>query len=152
MDSDKRFRELIDKSFTGEISERERQLLHVHIRKCDDCKHYMELTARTIHGLREFAFVSESDSNAKVREILAHRTETMRQHHVLVKVRAAFGVALSLSFVGSALMYQVAKVLAVPTHFDTSQIQASVLFFWLLPSVCAAFCTLAATGENRDIA
>ena len=54
--------------------------------------------------------------------------------------------------VGSALAYQLAKLLAVPMHFNTTQIQAGVLIFWLLPSICAALCLLAAPGENRGIA
>jgi len=82
MEGDKRFRELIDRSFVEEVSEGERQLIHDHIRDCDGCKRYLELTARTIRGLREFTFTSEPDSNAQVREILAHHTETMRQHNV----------------------------------------------------------------------
>jgi hypothetical protein len=152
MESDKRFRELIDRSFAEEISEGERQLIRDHIRDCDGCKRYVELTARTIRGVREFTFVSEPDSNAQVREILAHHTGTMRQHDVQFKIWAAFAVALSMSFVGSALVYQVTKRLAVPMHFDTAQVQAGVLVFWLLPSLCAALCLLAASGENRGIA
>jgi hypothetical protein len=152
MEGDKRFRELIDRSFAEEISEGERQLIRDHIRDCDGCKRYVELTARTIRGLREFTFVSGPDSNAQVREILAHHTETMRQHNVQFKVWAAFAVALLMSFVGSALVYQVARLLAVPMHFDTSQVQPGVLIFWLLPSLCSALCLLAAPGENRGIA
>lgn len=152
MDSDKRFRELIDRSFAGEISERERQLLQAHIRDCDDCNHYMELTARTIRGLREFAFATGLESHVRVRDILAHHTETMRQHHVQLKVRTAFAVTLSMSLVGSLLACWGARLLAVQMHFSIAQVQAGVLFFWLLPSVCAAFCTLVASGENRDIA
>ena len=152
MVDDSRFRELIDRSFAEEVSEEERQVIHDHIRKCDGCKRYIELTARTIQGLREFTFVIEPDSNAKVREILAHHTGTMRQHNVQFKIWAAFVVALSMSFVGSALAYQVAKLLAVPMHFNTTQIQAGVLVFWLLPSICAALCLLTAPGENRGIA
>ena len=86
MEGDKRFRELIDRSLVEEVSEGERQLIHDHIRDCDGCKRYLELTARTIRGLREFTFTSEPDSNAQVREILAHHTETMRQHNVQFKV------------------------------------------------------------------
>ncbi len=86
LECDKRFRELIDRSFVEEVSEGERQLIHDHIRDCDGCKRYVELTARTIRGLREFTFTSEPDSNAQVREILAHHTETMRQHNVQFKV------------------------------------------------------------------
>jgi hypothetical protein len=152
MEGDKRFRELIDRSFAEEISEGERQLIRDHIRDCDGCKRYAELTARTIRGLREFTFVSGPDSNAQVREILAHHTGTMRQHNVQFKIWAAFAVALLMSFVGSALVYQVAGLLAVPMHFDTAQVQAGVLIFWLLPSLCSALRLLAAPGENRGIA
>lgn len=152
MECDKRFRELIDRSFVEEVSEGERRLMHDHIRDCDGCKRYVELTARTIRGLREFTFTSEPDSSAQVREILAHHTEAMRQHNVRIKIWAAFAVALSMSFVGSALVYQMAKRLAVPMHFDTAQVQAGVLVFWLLPSFCAALCLLAARSENRGIA
>ena len=152
MECDKRFRELIDRSFVEEVSEGERRLMHDHIRDCDGCKRYVELTSRTIRGLREFTFTSEPDSSAQVREILAHHTGTMRPHNVQFKIWAAFAVALSMSFVGSALVYQMAKRLAVPMHFDTAQVQAGVLVFWLLPSFCAALCLLAARGENRGIA
>ena len=152
LECDKRFRELIDRSFVEEVSEGERRLMHDHIRDCDGCKRYVELTARTIRGLREFTFNSEPDSSAQVLKILAHYTGTMRQHNVQFKIWAAFAAALSMSIVGSALVYQVAKLLAAPMHFDTAQVQAGVLVFWLLPSFCSALCLLAAPGENRGIA
>jgi hypothetical protein len=152
MECDKKFRELIDRSFVEEVSEGERQLIHDHIRDCDGCKRYVELTARTIRGLREFTFTSEADSNAQVREMLAHHTGTIRQHNVQLKIWAAFAVALSMSIVGSAFVYQVAKFLAAPMHFDIAQVQAGVLVFWLLPSFCSALFLLAAPGENRGIA
>jgi hypothetical protein len=152
LECDKRFRELIDRSFVEEVAEGERQLIHDHIRGCDGCQRYVELTARTIRGLREFTFTSEPDSNAKVREILAHHTGTMRQHNLQLRIWAAFAVALSMSFVGSALAYQVAKLLAVPMHFDTVRVQAGVLVFWLLPSFCSALWLLAAPRQNRGIA
>jgi predicted anti-sigma-YlaC factor YlaD len=152
MEHDQRFRDLIDRSFVEEVSEGERQLIHDHIRDCDGCKRYLELTARTIRGFREFAFTSEPDSNAQVREILAQHSETMRRHRVQFKVWAAFAVALLMSIVGSALVYQLARLLTVPMHFDTTQLQAGVLIFWLLPSFCAALRLLAAPGQNRGIA
>src|SRR5436305_14928070 len=147
MEGDKRFRELIDRSFVEEVSESEIQLTHAHIRDSDGCKRYLELTARTIRGLREFTFTSEPDSNAQAREILAHHTETMRQHNVQFKIWAAFAVALLMAFVGSAPVYQVAILLAVPVHFATSQVQPGVLIFWLLPSLYSACCLLAAPGS-----
>jgi predicted anti-sigma-YlaC factor YlaD len=154
LECNKKFRELIDRSFVEaeEVSEVERQLIHDHLRDCDGCKRYLEITARTIRGLREFTFTSEPDSQARVLELLAHHTGTTRQPNVQYKIWAAFAVALLLSFVGSALVYQMARRLAVPMHFDTAQVQAGVLVFWLLPSFCAALCLLAARGENRGIA
>jgi hypothetical protein len=157
LDCDKKFRELIDRSFVEEVSEGERRLMHDHIRDCDGCKRYVELTARTIRGLREFTFASELDSIAQVREILANHTQTMRhqtmrQHNVQFRVWAAFAAALSMSFVGSTLVYLAVKFLAVPMHFDTVQVEAGVLVFWLLPSLCSALCLLGARGENRGIA
>src|SRR6476660_8459038 len=100
MEGDKRFRELIDRSFVEEVSEGERRLMHDHIRDCDGCKRYVELTARTIRGLREFTFPSEADSSAQFFENLGGPTETMRQHNVQFRIWAAFAVALSLSIVG----------------------------------------------------
>ena len=152
LECNKKFRELIDRSFAEEVSEGERQLIHDHIRACDGCQRYLELTARTIRGLREFTFASESDSKARNLELLAHHTGTMPRHNMQFKTWAAFAVALLLSFVGSALVYQVAGLLAVPMHFGTAQVQAGVLIFWLLPSFCSALCLLAVRGENRGIA
>src|SRR5258708_34181461 len=97
MEGDKRFRELIDRSFVEEVSEGERQLIHDHIRDCDGCKRYLEITARTIRGLREFTFTSEPDSKAQVRAILAHHTETSRQHNVHFKVLPTLVVAVTNS-------------------------------------------------------
>ena len=152
MEGEKKFRELINRSFVEEISEGERQLIHEHIRDCDGCKRYLELTGRTIRGLQEFTATSDPDSNARVLEMLAHHAESMRQHKVRFKVWAAFAVAISLSIVGSALVYQGARLLTVPMHFDTAQVQAGVLVFWLLPSLCAASGLLAARGGKRGIA
>jgi hypothetical protein len=152
VECDKKFRDLIDRSFVEEVSEGERRLMHDHIRDCDGCKRYVELTGRTLRGLREFTFTTEPDSSAQVLEILAHHNGTMRQHNVQFKIWAAFAVALSMSIVGSALVYQVAKLLTVPMHFDTAQVQAGVLVFWLLPSFCSALYLLAARSENRGIA
>ena len=148
---DKKFRELIDRSFVEEVSEGERQLIHEHMRDCDGCKRYVELTARTIRGLREFTFAREPDSTARVHEILAHHTGAMGEHNLQAENWAAFAGALTMSFAGSALVYLMAKRLAVPMHFDTAEVQAVVLVFWLLPSFCSALCALAAR-ENRGIA
>jgi len=152
MECDRKLRELIDRSFAEKISESERQIIHDHIRDCDGCKRYVELTARTIRGLREFTFRSEADSSVRVLEILAHHTEATRQHNVQFRIWAAFAVALLMSIVGSALVYHLARFLAAPMHFENAQVQAGVLVFWLLPSFCAALCLLAAPRENRGIA
>jgi predicted anti-sigma-YlaC factor YlaD len=152
MQCDNRLRELIDRSFAEEISEAERQLIDRHLRDCDGCQRYVALTARTLRGLREFTFTSETDSSARVFEILAHHTGTTRQPHVQFKIWAAFAAAISMSVVGSVLVYQLARFLAAPMHFGNPQLQAGVLIFWLLPSLCAALCMLAAPRQKKGIA
>jgi predicted anti-sigma-YlaC factor YlaD len=152
MECDERLRELIDRSFAEVVSVGERRLIDEHVRDCDGCKRYVELTARTIRGLREFTFTSEADSSAQVLAMLAHDTGTMRRQNAPLKIWAAFAVALSMSIVGSALVYEAAKFVAAPMHFDTAQVQAGVLVFWLLPSFCSALWIFAARGEKRGIA
>lgn len=84
--------------------------------------------------------------------ILAHDAGTARRQNAQVKIWAAFAVALAMSIVGSALVYQAARVVAAPMHFDNAQVEAGVLVFWLLPSICAALCIFAARGEKRGMA
>jgi Putative zinc-finger len=163
IDHHESFQRMIDESLAGAISAEKEQSLREHLSTCAPCKEYLSASNRVIAGLSGFSFEVNPTLNARVlaslrlqaeqdREILAHHTGTMRQHNVQFKNWAAFAVALSMSFVGSALVYQMATRLAVPMHFDTAQVQAGVLVFWLLPSFCAALCLLAAPGENRGIA
>ena len=163
IDHHKSFQRMIDESLAGAISAEREQSLREHLYTCAPCKEYLCASNRVIAGLGGFSFEVNPTLNARVlaalklraqqvREIPAHHTGTMRQHNVQFRNWAAFAVALSMSIVGSALVYQVAKLLTVPMHFDTAQVQAGVLVFWLLPSFCAALCPLAAPSENRGIA
>jgi hypothetical protein len=163
IDHHESFQRMIDESLAGVLSAEKEQSLREHLSTCAPCKEYLSASNRVIAGLSGFSFEVNPTLNARVlaalrlqaeqvREALAHHTGTMRQHNVQFKNWAAFAVALSMSFVGSALVYQVAKLLTVPMHFDTAQVQAGVLVFWLLPSFCSALCLLAAPSENRGIA
>ena len=163
LDDHESFRRMIDQSLAGAISAAKEQSLREHLSTCAPCKEYLSASNRVIAGLSGFSFEVNPGLNARVlaalrlqaeegRGILARDTGTMRQHSVPFKNWAAFAVALSMSFVGSGLVYQMAERLAVPMHFVSAQVQAGVLVFWLLPSLCAALCLLAAPGENRGIA
>jgi hypothetical protein len=147
------FQRMIDESLAGAISAEKEQSLREHLATCVPCQEYLSASNRVIAGLSGFSFEVNPTLNARVLAALKlHHTGTMRQHNVPFKIWAAFAVALSMSFVGSALVYQMAKRLAVPMHFDTAQVQAGVLVLWLLPSFCSALCLLAAPGEKRGIA
>ena len=163
LDHHERFQRMIDESLAGAISAEKEQSLREHLATCAPCLEYLSASNRVIAGLSGFSFELNPILNAKVlaalklqaqqvRAAQPGRRRLMRQHNVQFKVWAAFAVALSMSIAGSALVYQVAKLLTVPMHFDTAQVQAGVLVFWLLPSFCAALCLLAAPGENRGIA
>jgi hypothetical protein len=163
IDHHESFQRMIDESLAGVSSAEKERSLREHLSTCAPCKEYLSSSNRVIAGLSGFSFEVNPTLNARVLAALNLQAEQvpaaqpgrrrlMRQHNVRFKVWAAFAVALSMSIVGSALVYQVAKLLTVPMHFDTAQIQAAVLVFWLLPSFCSALRLLAAPGENRGIA
>jgi predicted anti-sigma-YlaC factor YlaD len=135
-----------------DLSEAQQALLNRHLQDCEPCRDYAAAAAEIVRAVRSVPLAADPmlvrNTQARVRA----RAIELRQHNVQFRIWAAFAVALSMSIVGSALVYQVAKFLAAPMHFDTAQVQVCVLVFWLLPSLCAALCLLAAPGENRGIA
>jgi hypothetical protein len=157
------FQRMIDESLAGGISAEKEQLLREHLATCAPCQQYLSANNRIISGLSGFSFEANPALNVRILEALTLKVDQdrlarsggwrfLRPHHVPMKVWAAFTGALLMSFAGSALVYQMAKLLTIPTQFDSTQIQASVLVFWLLPSLCAALCLLAKPGEKRGIA
>ena len=163
IDHNDTFQRMIDESLAGVLSAEKEQSLREHLSTCATCREYLSASNRVIAGLSGFSFEVDPTLNARVltalrlqaehgRGILARDTGVIRQHSAPFKNWAAFAVALSMSFVGSGLVYQMAERLAVPMHFVSAQVQAGVLVFWLLPSLCAALCLLAAPSENRGIA
>lgn len=163
LDHHESFQRMIDESLAGAISAEKEQSLREHLATCAPCLEYLSTSNRVIAGLSGFSFEVNPTLNARVlaalklkaqqdRATQPGRRRFVRQLNVPFKLWAAFAVALSMSIAGSALVYQVAKLLTVPMHFDTAQVQAGVLVFWLLPSFCASLCLLAAPGENRGIA
>jgi hypothetical protein len=154
---------MIDQSLAGAISAEKGQSLREHLSTCAPCKEYLSASNRVIASLSGFSFEVNPTLNAKVlaalrlqmqqdRAARPNRRRFIFPYTVSLKVWAAFAVAVSMSIVGSALIYEAAKYLTVPIHFDNAQVQAGVLVFWLLPSLCAAFCLLAAPVERRGIA
>jgi len=136
----------------NDLSQAQQALLHAHLQDCSSCRDYAAATAEIVRAVRGVPLAADPmlvrNTQARVRA----RAIELRQHNVQFRIWAAFAVALSMSIVGSALVYQVAKFLTASMHFDAAQVQAGVLVFWLLPSLCAALCLLAAPGENRGMA
>ena len=167
IDHHESFQRMIDESLSGALSAEKEHSLREHLATCAPCQEYLRANNRVIAGLSGFSFEVNPTLNARVLTALKLKAQQagtaqpsaaqaglrrfMRRHNVQFRIWAAFAVALSMSIVGSAIVYQVAKLLTVPMHFDTAQVQAGVLVFWLLPSFCASLCLLAAPGENRGI-
>jgi hypothetical protein len=157
------FRRMIDESLAGVLSAEKEHSLRAHLSTCAACGQYLSASNRVIAGLGGFSFEVNPTLNARVladirlqaeegRGIPAHDTGTMRQKSVPFRNWAAFAAALSLSFVGSELVYQMAGRLAAPMQIVSAQLRAGVVVFWLLPSLCAALCLLAAPGQKRGLA
>ena len=140
-------------SVATDLSEAQQALLNRHMQDCGPCRDYAAAAAEIVRAVRAVPLAADPtlirNTQARVR---ARAIELRRQQNVQFRIWAAFAVALSMSILGSALVYLVAQFLAAPMHFDNAQVQAGVLVFWLLPSLCAALGMLAAPGENRGIA
>jgi predicted anti-sigma-YlaC factor YlaD len=136
-----------------DLSEAQQALLNEHLQDCGPCRDYAAATTEIVRAVRAVPLVADPtlvrNTQARVR---ARAIELQKRQRWQFRIWAAFAVALSMSIVGSAIVYQAAKFLAAPMRFDNAQLQAGVLVFWLLPSLCAALCLLAAPGENRGIA
>jgi len=154
------FQRMVDESLAGTISAEKQQSLREHLSTCVPCQEYLSASNRVIAGLSGFSFEVNPALNAKVLAALRlqarqvssaqpHRLQLIRQRIVEYKVGPAFAVALLLSIVGSASVYEVATHLL---HFDKEQVRTDVLIFWLLPSFCATLCLLATPSEKRGIA
>jgi len=163
LDHHESFQRMIDQSLAGVISREKEQSLREHLSTCASCKEYLRASNRVIAGLNGFSFEVNPTLNSRVlaalrlqmqqdRAARPNRLRFLRPYTVSLKVWAALAAALSMSIVGSALLYKMATYLMVPVHFDNAQVEAGVLVFWLLPSLCAAFCLLAAPVERRGIA
>jgi hypothetical protein len=157
------FQRMIDESLAAAISAEKEQSLREHLATCAPCLEYLSASNRVVAGLRGFSFELTPTLNARVlasiklqaqqvRAAQPGRRRFTRQHNVQFKVWAAFVLALSMSIVGSTVVYRLARLLTVPVYFDTAQVQAGVVVFWLLPSFCAALCLLAAPREKRGLA
>ena len=162
LDHHNKFQHMIDESLAGVLSAKKEQSLRVHLSTCSACREYLSTSNRVIAGLSGFSFECNPTLNAKILAVLRLQAEdgrgmheratgTMRLHNVPFRSWAAFALALLMSLVGSGLMYQMAQRL-VSTDSASAHIQAGVLLFWLLPSLCAAFCLLAPPDQNRGIA
>jgi anti-sigma factor RsiW len=158
-----RFQRMIDESLAGALSTEKERSLHEHLSTCAPCKEYLTASNRVIEGISGFSFELTPTLNARVLAALKQKAQPdqaaqpsrrrfVHQYSVSFKVWAAFTAALSMSITGSVLVYQEARLLTVSTHFESAQVQVGVLIFWLLPSLCAALCLLAAHGEERGIA
>ncbi|WP_128911285.1 zf-HC2 domain-containing protein [Granulicella sibirica] len=154
------FQQMVDESLAGTISAEKKQSLREHLSTCVPCQEYLSATNRVIAGLSGFSFEVNPTLNAKVlaalrlqaeqvRSARPRRLQFMRRHIVEFKVWAAFAVALLLSIVGSAFVYEVATLLL---HFETVQVRTDVLIFWLLPSFCVTLCLLVTPSDKRGIA
>jgi anti-sigma factor RsiW len=153
------FQREIDESLAGALSAEEEQSLRQHLATCPSCREYLSASNRAIASLGGFSFEVDPALNARVmaalrlraeegRRVLARPHRQAQRHGVPLKNWAAFAVALSLSFAGSGFVYQLAERMVVPTHYVSAPLQAGVVVFWLMPSLCAAFCLLAAPREK----
>lgn len=85
-----RARMLLDRDYASEISQAEQAWLADHLRNCEECNCYAELTARAIHALGSFSFAIDPGLAARTQAALArHAAEFESEPRSVIFVCAA---------------------------------------------------------------
>ena|SRR5690349_4578479 len=140
-------RELLDRDCTSEISQTEQAWLAEHLRNCDECNRYAELTSRAIHALGSFSFTVDAGLAARTQAALARRAQELEAENwrSLLYLRG-FALACLFTVIGSIVAWPEWAWVAERIRLVTWELQLGFFFFWILPSVTMAMLLLVGAG------
>jgi predicted anti-sigma-YlaC factor YlaD len=145
-------RTLVDRNQMSGISPAEQAWLEDHLRHCDACGDYAELTARAIQGLGLFSFSVDPGLVTRTQEMLARRAREMEAERTRrAMYLRGFALACVFTVLGSALAWQGWAPIAQRIQLVPWAWQLGFLLFWVLPSVTVALLLLIglALGGSR---
>lgn len=142
-----RARALLDGDCASEISQAEQAWLAGHLRNCDECNRYAELTARAIQALGSFSFVVDPSLAARTQAALTRRAQELEaersKRHLYLR---GFALACLFTVMGSLVVWPGWVWVAERTRVTAWEWQLGFFLFWVLPSATIAMLLLVGVG------
>ena len=143
LENHEKARFLLHRSLVEGISLEDRAWLDAHVRQCAECARYADLSARAVRALDWFAIELDPAAARRVENVVRSRAEEMRSAESHVKsLWIGTGVAIFLTFTGSAVTWHVLAGLARQWNPPSHVWQIVFAAFWLLPSLLLALLPL----------
>ncbi len=146
-------RTLLDRGDAPGISPAEQAWLHEHLRQCDPCRRYAELTARAIQGLSSFSFSVDPGLAARTQAALTRRAQQMEAERARRSMYLrGFALACLFTVIGSLLAWPGWAYIAGRAQLAPWEWQLGFSLFWVLPSASIAMLLLVgmALGNGRS--
>ena len=154
LENHEKARFLLHRSLVEEISLEDRHWLDAHVGQCAECGRYADLSARAVRALDWFALELDTAAALRVENVVRSRAEEMRSAESRAKsLWIGTGVAIFLTFTGSAVTWRPLAWLASQWNLPSRVWQIVFVAFWLLPSLLLALLPLfrrRLLGEDSD--
>ena len=145
---------LLHRALVEGISLEDRRWLDAHVGECAECGRHADLSARAVRALDWFALELAPAAALRVENIVRSRAEEMRSAESQAKgLWIGTGVAIFLTFTGSAVTWHTLAWLASQWNLPSRVWQIGFAAFWLLPSLLLALLPLfrrRLLGEHSD--
>lgn len=143
LENHEKARFLLHGSLVEGISLDDRHWLDAHVGQCAECARYADLSTRAVRALDWVAIELDPAAELRVENVVRSRAEEMRS----AKSRGrslwiGTGVAIFLTFMGSALTWHAIAGLASQWDLPSRVWQIVFAAFWLLPSLLLALLPL----------
>jgi len=154
LEGHERARLLLHRAFVEGISLEDRRWLDAHVGQCSECGRYADLSARALRALDWFALELDPAAALRVENTVRSRAEELRSAESRAKsLWIGTGVAIFLTFTGSAVTWRTLASLASQWNLPSRVWQIGFAAFWLLPSLLLALLPLfrrRLLGEHSD--
>ena len=154
LENHEKARFLLHRSLVEGISLQDRRWLDAHVAQCAECARYADLSERAVRALDWFAIELDPAAALRVENVIRSRAEEMRSAESHARsLWIGTGVAIFLTFAGSAVMWHVVAGLAGQWNLSSRVWQTLFVAFWLLPSLLLALLPLfrkTLLGEDSD--
>lgn len=154
LENHEKARFLLHRALVEEISLEDRRWLDAHVGQCAECGRYADLSGRAVRALDWFALELDPAAALRVENVVRSRAEEMRSAESHAKsLWIGTGVAIFLTFTGSAVTWHTLAWLASQWNLPSRVWQIVFMAFWLLPSLLLALLPLfrrTLLGEDSD--